>query len=226
MSDIESDNEIKEDNETYEKSTLKPDYVSDVGSDNEQVDDIDSYGDDDQEQDIEEQDDDDDDIGDVDNNEEDIKQQTDKLDNNLSSIDKESNNYSDNIILSNDNLHKFDKDVKTDYILQEHSETIKIDNATLSKYLNITRDNNGNIVDNFHKTIPILTKFELTKVLGLRVKQLNTNSKPYIKINENITDNYSIANLEIKQHMLPFIIKRPLPNNTFEYWKLSDLQII
>lgn len=224
MSDIESDNEIKEDNETYEKSTLKPEYDSDVDSDNEQIDEIDSYGDGDEEQDIEEQDDDD--IGDVDNNEEDIKQQTDKLDNNLSSIDKESINYSDNIILSNDNLHKFDKDVKTDYILQEHSETIKIDNATLSKYLNITRDNNGNIVDNFHKTIPILTKFELTKVLGLRVKQLNTNSKPYIKINENITDNYSIANLELRQHMLPFIIKRPLPNNTFEYWKLSDLQII
>jgi DNA-directed RNA polymerase I, II, and III subunit RPABC2 len=225
MSDIESDNEIKEDNETYEKSTLKPEYDSEVGSDNEQIDEIDSYGDGDEEQDIEEQYEDDD-IGDVDNNEEDIKQQTDKLDNNLSSIDKESINYSDNIILSNDNLHKFDKDVKTDYVLQEHSETIKIDNATLSKYLNITRDNNGNIVDNFHKTIPILTKFELTKVLGLRVKQLNTNSKPYIKINENITDNYSIANLELRQHMLPFIIKRPLPNNTFEYWKLSDLQII
>lgn len=222
MSDIESDNEIKEDNETYEKSALKPDYDSDVGSDNDQIDDIDSY--EDEEQYIEEQDDDD--IGDLANNEEYIKQQTDKLDNNLSSIEKESINYSDNIILSNDNLHKFNKDVKTDYILQEHSETIKIDNATLSKYLNITRDNNGNIVDNFHKTIPILTKFELTKVLGLRVKQLNTNSKPYIKINENITDNYSIANLELRQHMIPFIIKRPLPNNTFEYWKLSDLQII
>lgn len=223
MSDIESDNEIKDENEAYEKSTLKTDYDSDVGSDNDQIDDIDSYGD--EEQDIEEQDEDDD-IEDVGNNQEDIKQQNDKLDNNLSSIESDSINYSDNIILSNDNLHKFDKDVKTDYILQEHSETIKIDNVTLSKYLNITRDNNGNIVDNFHKTIPILTKFEFTKVLGLRVKQLNTNSKPYIKINENNTDNYNIANLELKQRMLPFIIKRPLPNNTFEYWRLSDLQII
>tara|TARA_Y100000385_G_C13079624_1_gene633183 strand:- start:895 stop:1551 length:657 start_codon:yes stop_codon:yes gene_type:complete len=218
MSDIESDNEIKEDTETYEKSTLKPEYDSDNVSDNEQIDDIDSYEDEDQ--DIEEQnEDEDEDI-------EDIKEQTDKLDNNLSSTDSDSINYSDNIILSNDNLHKFDKDVKTDYILQEHSETIKIDNVTLSKYLNITRDNNGNIVDNFHKTIPILTKFELTKVIGLRVKQLNTNSKAYIKINENMNDNYIIANLELRQHMLPFIIKRPLPNNTFEYWKLSDLQII
>jgi len=218
MSDIESDNEIKEDTETYEKSTLKPEYDSDNVSDNEQIDDIDSYEDEDQ--DIEEQnEDEDEDI-------EDIKEQTDKLDNNLSSTESDSINYSDNIILSNDNLHKFDKDVKTDYILQEHSETIKIDNVTLSKYLNITRDNNGNIVDNFHKTIPILTKFELTKVIGLRVKQLNTNSKAYIKINENMNDNYIIANLELRQHMLPFIIKRPLPNNTFEYWKLSDLQII
>ena len=84
MSDIESDNEIKDENEAYEKSTLKTDYDSDVGSDNDQIDDIDSYGD--EEQDIEEQDEDED-IEDVGNNQEDIKQQNDKLDNNLSSIE-------------------------------------------------------------------------------------------------------------------------------------------
>ena len=96
----------------------------------------------------------------------------------------------------------------------------------LSKYLKLVKDNNDNIVDKFHKTIPILTKYELTKVLGLRVKQLNNNSKPYIKVNENINDNYTIANLELQQRVLPYIIKRPIPNNTFEYWRLSDLQII
>ena len=36
MSDIESDNEIKEDNDTYEKSALKPEYDSDNISEIEQ----------------------------------------------------------------------------------------------------------------------------------------------------------------------------------------------
>ena len=44
------------------------------------------------------------------------------------------------------------------------------------------------------------------------------------------TDNYNIANLELKQRMLPFIIKRPLPNkrlNTGDYliYKLFKILI-
>ena len=147
------------------------------------------------------------------------------LNNNLSS-DIDNIKYNDQFILSNENLHKFDDDIKNDYIKKDHPEILKIDNTILSKYLKVVRDNNNNIVDKFHKTLPILTKYELTKVLGLRVKQLNNNSKPYIKVNENINDNYTIANLELQQRVLPYIIKRPIPNNTFEYWRLSDLQII
>ena len=32
--------------------------------------------------------------------------------------------------------------------------------------------------------------------------------------------------MEIQQKVLPFIISRPLPNNTCEYWKLQDLELI
>jgi len=39
-------------------------------------------------------------------------------------------------------------------------------------------------------------------------------------------DNFIIAKIELKQKKLPFIIQRPLPNNTFEYWKLEDLEIL
>jgi hypothetical protein len=32
--------------------------------------------------------------------------------------------------------------------------------------------------------------------------------------------------LELKEKKLPYILKRPLPNGTYEYWRLSDLLIL
>ena len=89
----------------------------------------------------------------------------------------------------------------------------------------IIRDKNGNIIDKNHKTIPILTKYEKTRILGQRAKQINNGSKSYINISENIIDGYLIAEMELKEKKLPFIIRRPLPNQTFEYWKIKDLEI-
>ena len=72
----------------------------------------------------------------------------------------------------------------------------------------------------------MLTKYEKTRILGIRLKQLNNGSLPYIKVAEDILDNLIIAEKELKQKKIPFIIQRPLPNNTFEYWKLEDLEIL
>ncbi len=35
-----------------------------------------------------------------------------------------------------------------------------------------------------------------------------------------------IAEEELRQRKTPFIIKRPLPNNTFEYWKIEQFEKI
>lgn len=90
----------------------------------------------------------------------------------------------------------------------------------------VTRDKEGTIIDEQHKTIPILTKYEKTKILGMRVKQLNNGAQPYIVNSEKTIDNYVIALIELEQKKIPFIIQRPLPNNNFEYWKLHDLDIL
>ena len=37
---------------------------------------------------------------------------------------------------------------------------------------------------------------------------------------------YEIAKLEYTKKKIPLIIKRRLPDNTFEYWKLEDLVLI
>ena len=60
--------------------------------------------------------------------------------------------------------------------------------------------------------------------MGLRAKQINSGSEIFVEIPPNIYDGYTIANLELKQKKIPFIIRRPLPNGTSEYWKVNDLQ--
>jgi DNA-directed RNA polymerase I, II, and III subunit RPABC2 len=84
----------------------------------------------------------------------------------------------------------------------------------------------GDKVDPNHRTYPFLTQYERTKIIGLRANQLSKGSAPYIAVPKHITDVRDIARMELEQKRLPFIIKRPLPNGTYEYWRLSDLLIL
>ena len=68
-----------------------------------------------------------------------------------------------------------------------------------------------------------LSKYERTLILGIRAQQLTLRAQPLIDIPKNIDSVITIAEMELEQRKLPFIIKRPY-GNTFEYWKLADLQ--
>ncbi len=84
----------------------------------------------------------------------------------------------------------------------------------------------GEKADSNHRTYPFLTNFEKTKIIGLRANQLSKGSVPFIAVPKHITDVKDIAKLELEQKRLPYIIKRPLPNGQFEYWRLADLLIL
>lgn len=119
---------------------------------------------------------------------------------------------------------KFNQGLNNEFLQYFHSET-KIPNyMEIEELSNVTRDKNNVIIDNNHRTIPILTKYEKTRILGQRAKQINNGSKPYINVSENIIDGYLIAELELKEKKIPFIIRRPLPNGKSEYWKIKDLE--
>ena len=90
----------------------------------------------------------------------------------------------------------------------------------------VTRDETNIIIDPLHKTIPFLTKYEKARVLGQRSKQIECGAKPLVKVPENVIEGYIIAELELHQKRIPFIIKRPIPGGAFEYWNLKDLEII
>ena len=68
----------------------------------------------------------------------------------------------------------------------------------------------------------ILTKYEKTRILGSRQKQLLLGSKPMIKVNEDYSYK-EIAEKELEMKMTPMIIRRYLPDQTYEDWKISEL---
>ena len=123
-------------------------------------------------------------------------------------------------------LNKFDSDLKQNYIISNHPECLNKNYNDVKLLTKTIRDDNNNIIDELHKSIPILTKYEKTKIIGLRIKQLNSGCKPYISVDESIIDNFLIAKLELEQKKIPFIIERPMPNNISEYWNIKDLEIL
>jgi DNA-directed RNA polymerase I, II, and III subunit RPABC2 len=67
-----------------------------------------------------------------------------------------------------------------------------------------------------------LTKYEMTRILGERVKQLLMGAKPMIKNYKGLSYE-EIAEEELLNNMIPYKIKRPLPNGKFEIWRLDEL---
>jgi DNA-directed RNA polymerase I, II, and III subunit RPABC2 len=103
-------------------------------------------------------------------------------------------------------------------VLQNYDEILSM--------VKVIRDKDGIIIDDLHKTIPYLTKYEKARILGQRAKQINSGVTPFIKVPENVIDGYNIAEMELKEKRIPFIIRRPLPSGGSEYWSLKDLEDI
>ena len=126
-----------------------------------------------------------------------------------------------------DYLQKFDRDIKKNYIVDYHPECMIHNYEEISALTKVIRDKDNIIVDPLHRTIPYLTKYERARVLGQRAKQINLGARPFVKVPENIIDGNLVAEMELAQKRIPFILRRPLPGNSgSEYWNLKDLEII
>jgi DNA-directed RNA polymerase subunit K/omega len=125
-----------------------------------------------------------------------------------------------------DYLQKFDIDVNTNYISEFHPECQIPNFDEIAKLALVVRDEFNNIIDPLHRTIPFLTKYERARILGQRAKQIESGSEPFVNIPESVIDGHIIAEIELKQKRIPFIIRRPIPNGSFEYWHVRDLENI
>ena len=135
--------------------------------------------------------------------------------------DEDSSDEEESIIYKN-----LEEDIDTNLLKFYHPETENINYKELLTLSKITKNKKGEIIDPFHKTLPFITQYEKAKILGQRAKQINHGSIPFVDISSNIIDGHTIALMELNQKKIPFIIRRPLPNGTSEYWKVKDLKII
>ena len=247
--DLERDKDDEsEDNssvEDEEENDLEDETEQVVEEDDLEVDDLEEEEDEEEEEEEEEDEEDDDDDeknnmgkgqdseleeGELDSAEEAIKSAKKKKKIPAKNVYKPSTNFIDDDDEDNDDgeqyLQKFDQSVNQNYILNFHPESVLQNYDEILSMTKIVRDTNGLIIDKLHRTIPFLTKYEKSRILGQRAKQINSGAYPFVKVPENVIDGYIIAELELKQQRIPFIIRRPLPNGGSEYWKVKDLEDI
>ena len=123
-------------------------------------------------------------------------------------------------------LQKLDDSVREQTIANHHPELIIHNYDEVEALTTVVRDERGVIIDPLHRTLPFLSKYERTRILGERAKQINDGAKPFVVSDPSVIDGYLIALKELEERKLPFIIRRPLNNGASEYWKLKDLEFL
>jgi len=87
-----------------------------------------------------------------------------------------------------DYLKKFDESLQQN-IIRDHHPELQIHNyEEIDALCTIVRDEKGNIIDPFHKTLPIVTRYERARVLGERAKQIDAGAPTFIEIDDSIID--------------------------------------
>lgn len=71
-------------------------------------------------------------------------------------------------------------------------------------------------------TTRYLTKYERARILGTRALQLSMNAPPMVEL-EGETDPLQIAMKELRERKIPLVIRRFLPDNSYEDWSLDEL---
>ncbi|KAG0292420.1 DNA-directed RNA polymerases I II and III subunit RPABC2 [Dissophora globulifera] len=71
-------------------------------------------------------------------------------------------------------------------------------------------------------TTPYMTKYERARVLGARALQISMNAPVLVDL-EGETDSLNIAMKELNNKMTPLVVRRYLPDNTYEDWEVSEM---
>ena len=141
---------------------------------------------------------DDDEIEEVDEDEEDNDDEDDEDDKKL--------------ITDTDNVCNIDEIIDDDNEYFDNNEGVEVPSEQGIEYL--SKEN--------RISVNRLTKYEMVRILGERTKQLTMGAKPLIKNYQHLSYD-RIAEEEFIRNVIPYKIKRPLPNGKYEIWTLDEL---
>lgn len=79
-------------------------------------------------------------------------------------------------------------------------------------------------------TLPYYTKYEYTTLMGTRAQQIAEGARPLASLDGIVTSSprfvWDLAEREIHDKKLPYIIHRRFPNGKSEYWSATELNVI
>ncbi len=103
-----------------------------------------------------------------------------------------------------------DNGVAGEALLAEHPEAAMANVDEVRAAANIIRDSSGLIIDPYHTTTPIITRYEYAKVIGQRAEQIAAGGALAIEVPHAAMTPRELAEAEFKAKAIPFIIRRPL----------------
>ncbi|KAI6182355.1 RPB6-like protein [Aphelenchoides bicaudatus] len=81
-------------------------------------------------------------------------------------------------------------------------------------------------VDSAHRvTTNYMTKYERARILGTRALQIAMGAPVMVEL-EGETDPLEVARKELKERKIPIIIRRYLPDGSFEDWGVEELIVM
>jgi len=113
-----------------------------------------------------------------------------------------------------DNLDDLDEDADVINVSENHKFEIVSKNKTYERIESKKKD-----------TQPIMSRFEFTKLIGIRAQQLACGMQPCVSFDTGITSTEFIAIQELLQKKMPLIVRRYLPNGLYEDWRVGELLV-
>jgi DNA-directed RNA polymerase I, II, and III subunit RPABC2 len=111
----------------------------------------------------------------------------------------------------NDSENDTDDEVKEIVVLE--SEPVLLDQSRM-------------IPNEERTTMPVLSKYERAKIIGLRARLLDEGAKPLVSVPTGLTDVIKIAQLELRAKKCPVIVYRTFLNGSYEAWKITDFMVV
>ena len=71
----------------------------------------------------------------------------------------------------------------------------------------------------------VMTKYEKTKIIGLRLEQLSRGAPTLVDTSKGCNSIRDIVEKELQERLIPYVLVRTLPNNKKEYFRICDMII-
>ncbi len=117
---------------------------------------------------------------------------------------------------------EYDGETKQCHLKNLNKDFIVLDEDDSSMYgkMEYTR-----IKDEDRETDPIMTYYEMVRIIGTRAQQFNFGANALINGVDGL-HSAKKAYVELMAKMTPFIIRRHLPGKKYEDWRIDELEII